>query len=409
MRSKFAPSHPVHATPIDGISIKTTHCGLKTSGNPDLLIITFAHFATVVGVFTQSTTSAAPVDWCKSHIHSHQARALVVHSGNANASTGARGATFVQTIAEDVAQHLSCDPATIYVAATGIIGQPVPESIVRPKLSELLSDRHPSGEFEAAATAIMTTDTYAKISSISVTIDNRLITITAIAKGSGMIAPNMATMLAFGFTNLAIDPLILDTLFKEVNAATFSRITVDGDTSTNDTSLFFSTNAIHPLSPITDIEDPRLAPFRTALHHVYLDLAHQIVKDGEGISKFISITCQNASTPQDAHLVAKTIAESPLVKTAVAGCSPNWGRIVMAIGRSGAMIEKAKIAIQFGPYTVSKNGEAVESVDHDGLLAYMKNDEISITVDIGLGTNSDTVWTCDLTHGYIDINANYTT
>lgn len=363
---------------------------------------------TVAGVLTRSATASAPVDWCRAQLGKGEARALVVNSGNANAFTGVKGRDAVQITVEAAARAAGCQAEEVFVASTGVIGEPLDAAKFIKELDGLAAAARSDG-WEDAARAIMTTDTYPKLATERVQIGGVETAINGIAKGSGMIAPNMATMLAFLFTDAAIEAPVLQSLCSELAGQTFNCISVDGDTSTSDTLLVFATGqaAARGQPPVTTPEDSRLAAFKAALHRVMLNLAQQIVKDGEGAQKFVTIRVEDAESDVAARRIAFSIANSPLVKTAIAGEDPNWGRIVMAVGKSGEAADRDKLAIWFGDIRVAVRGEADPAYREERVARYMKGRELDIRVSVGTGGGAATVWTCDLTEGYIAINADY--
>jgi len=336
------------------------------------------------------------------------ARALVVNSGNANAFTGKRGREAVELTAQAAAEMADCLVPDVYIASTGVIGEPLDASKITARLAALARDAKPDG-FAEAARAIMTTDTYPKLATRNAEIDGIEVTINGIAKGSGMIAPDMATMLAFLFTDAAIEAHALRASLDPAVDETLNAITIDGDTSTSDTLLIFATgrSADRGAPRIADANDARLAGFRFALHEVMHDLALQIVKDGEGLTKFVTVKVTGAETRKAARAIARSIANSPLVKTAIAGEDPNWGRIVAAVGKAGEAADRDRLAIWLGDILVAKDGAVASDYREPKAAAYMKGPEIAITVDVGVGKEAATIWTCDLTHDYIAINADY--
>lgn len=402
--SPFAPKMGVTPFPVNGVRFATHFCGLKASGGDDLLLVVFDAATSVAGVFTRSTTAAAPVDACRNNLRYGQARALVVHSGNANAFTGKMGETVVRDTENALSEMLDCPPHAIFSAATGIIGQPFPSNKVVSHLAELVRDLDSDGAGKAAQ-AIMTTDTFPKIVSRKITIGDGEFVITGLAKGAGMIAPDMATLLAFVFTDAAVEPNDLQNCLNIANQESFSKISVDGDTSTNDTVLAFATgnNLRAPL-----VGDD-LGLFQKVLAEILTELSLLIVKDGEGISKFITITVSGARTDAEALKAGLSIAGSPLVKTAIAGGHPNWGRIVMAVGKSGATVNKREMSVAIGGITVARNGDPVAHGQEVDLYDHMSGKEIAVHVDLAAGSCKDTVYTCDLTHNYVEINAFYKT
>jgi len=359
-------------------------------------------------VLTQSKTAAAPVDWCRAHLAHGMARALVVNSGNANAFTGRRGRDAVRLTTEATARIADCLEADVYIASTGVIGEPLDASKITSRLDDLAQDAGPES-YADAARAIMTTDTYPKLATRKAEIDGVSITINGIAKGAGMIAPDMATMLAFIFTDAAIEPQALRASLDPAVDETFNAVTIDGDTSTSDTLLIFATgqSTSRGAPRIGHGDDLRLASFRFALHEVMHDLAQLIVKDGEGLSKFVTVKVTGAETRAAARAIAKSIANSPLVKTAIAGEDPNWGRIVAAVGKAGEAADRDRLAVWLGDILVAKDGEAAPTYRENDGAAYMKRPEIEITVDVGVGAESARIWTCDLTRDYIAVNADY--
>ncbi len=406
--SPFAPKHVPHLPVIDGVRLAAGPAGIRYPGRTDLLIALFDPGTTVAGVLTQSKTASAPVDWCREHLAHGMARALVVNSGNANAFTGKRGEEAVKLTAKAAADVADCLVPDVYIASTGVIGEPLDAAKITARLAALADDAKPDG-FAEAARAIMTTDTYPKLATRKAEIDGVEVTINGIAKGSGMIAPDMATMLAFLFTDAAIEAHALRASLDPAVDETLNAITIDGDTSTSDTLLIFATgrSADRGAPRIADGNDVRLAGFRFALHEVMHDLALQIVKDGEGLTKFVTVKVTGAKTRKAARAIARSIANSPLVKTAIAGEDPNWGRIVAAVGKAGEAADRDRLAIWLGDILVAKDGAVAPSYREPQAAAYMKGPDIAITVDVGVGKEMATIWTCDLTHGYIAINADY--
>ncbi len=404
-RSPLAPAAFPDLAPVAGVRSATGNSGTRYKNRDDLLLVEMPPGTASAGVFTRSATAAAPVHWCREVLAKQDGRALLVNAGNANAFTGAAGMVTVEQSATAVAQSADCSPRDVYIASTGVIGEVLDGSAIAAEV-KALHDRLSPGGWQAAADAIRTTDTFAKGSGATIEIDGHRVTLAGIAKGSGMIAPDMATMLSFLFTDAAIAPPVLQKLLNAATRRSFNAITVDSDTSTSDTALLFATGeAGH--APITEASDRRLAPFRKALDRVCLDLAHQIVRDGEGAQKFIEIAVTGATSASAARKIAMAIANSPLVKTAIAGEDANWGRIVMAVGKSGARADRDRLRITIGGVTVTEKGAAVSGYDEAPVADHLRGREIAIGVDIGLGKGRATVWTCDLTHGYIDINADY--
>ena len=405
--SPLAPAGFPGMPPVPGVEIASGNCGLRYKGRPDVLLASLAKGTQVAGVFTRSKTAAAPVDWCRKNVAAGRARGLVVNAGNANAFTGLAGRKSVQRTVDKVAATLGCPKSQVFVASTGVIGETLPDDKITKSLAGLKKALGP-GDWKDAATAISTTDTYPKGASRTVAIGDTEATIVGIAKGSGMIAPDMATMLGFVFTDAAIPADVLQTLLSRGTEKSFNAITVDGDTSTSDTVLLFATGqAKH--AKIQKASDAKLRAFRVALEEVLTDLAHQIVRDGEGATKFVTINVAGAKSAKAAKTIGLTIANSPLVKTAIAGEDANWGRIVMAVGKSGEEADRDRLRISIGGIAVADKGMVVPGYDEAPVAAHMKGQEIVIDVDLKIGKGAATVWTCDLTHGYIDINADYRT
>jgi len=385
----------------------TAEAGVKYNGRTDLWVLKAQAGTQVAGVFTQNLCPGAPVDWSRKAliVSTDGPRVLVVNSGTANVFGGQKSRDAVVETAQGVAAHFGCAVETVFLASTGVIGEPLDASKVVAKFPEMKAGLDGDG-WEAAARAIMTTDTHAKGSTTSAKIGGGDIRINGIAKGSGMIAPDMATMLSFVATDANITQPVLQSLLAELTQTTFNAITVDSDTSTSDTLLLFASAAAkHAL--IDDVNDPRLADFKAALRRVLHDLAMQVIKDGEGITKFVTIQVNGAVSDKSAKIIGMSVANSPLVKTAIAGEDANWGRIVMAVGKAGQPADRDKLSIWLGPHLLARAGQRLsEYTELDG-AAYMKNAEIDIKIDIGLGGGAAVVYTCDLTHGYIEINADY--
>ena len=401
--SPLAPSHFATLASIDGVTLATASCGMKYVGRDDVMLITCADGSSISGVFTTSDTAAAPVLWCQQHLHS--ATAIITNAGNANAFTGANGVKDVLEICTNLADRIGAKPEHILMASTGVIGEPLDIKCLINSFDNLLE---PSGKasWATAADAIRTTDTFAKGASASCIIDDKVVHISGIAKGSGMIAPNMATMLGYVATDAAISPALLDDILADANHRSFNAITVDSDMSTNDSVFLIATGAAGN-KPISDPTQPDYQAFRDALDKVMQELAQQIVRDGEGASKFITIDIHGAESQETAHHIGMTIANSPLVKTAIAGEDANWGRIVMAVGKSGANINQNQIAISIGGIHITKDGARCEDYDEAPVAAHMQGENIDISVHVGDGSGHARIWTCDLTHGYISINADY--
>ena len=360
----------------------------------------------VAGLFTQSKTASAPVEWCRENLNAGTARMLIANSGNANAFTGLAGMESVRKIAESAAGICGCRAQEVFIASTGVIGEPLPHHKIISILPEL-ADSGAAGAWRAAAEAIMTTDTYPKLATSSAFIDGHRVTINGIAKGSGMIAPDMATLLAFIFTDAALPGSVLQPLLAEAAGNSFNAITVDGDTSTSDTLLLFATAKGAPHPAISKLSDRRLEQFKDRLNAVCLDLALQVVKDGEGASRLIRVDVSGAESNSAAKKIAFAIAGSPLVKTAIAGGDANWGRIVMAVGKSGEAADRDRLSISFGNHVVAENGARAANYDERKAAGAVQGREVSISVDVGIGKGHARVWTCDLTEGYIRINGSY--
>ncbi|WP_417269277.1 bifunctional glutamate N-acetyltransferase/amino-acid acetyltransferase ArgJ [Celeribacter sp.] len=392
---------------IDGVRFASVEAGVRYSGRTDVMLAELCEGSAIAGVFTRSSTRSAAVLDCQEKIDGHSAgkAAILVNSGNSNAFTGKGGFDAVTKITQAVADELGIDANRVFTSSTGVIGEPIKWERITAKIADLKSALAPD-TMAMAAHAIMTTDTFPKGATTTVDLDGTTIKIAGFAKGSGMIAPDMATMLSYIFTDAAISRDVLQQCLWLDNAKTFNCVTVDGDTSTSDTVLVAATGKAD-MTPITDFADPRVRPFRDALHAVMKDLAIQIARDGEGATKLIEVRVTGANADGPAHRVAMAIANSPLVKTAVAGEDPNWGRVVMAVGKSGERAERDRLTIWFGDILVAENGWVAPSYTEEAGAAYMKNDEIVIRVDLGLDNGTATVWSCDLTHGYISINADY--
>lgn len=407
-RSPFAPAVVPLLPAIDGVRLATVEAGIKYKNRSDLLLMLFDPGTTVGGVFTQSKTAGAPVEWCRSSLTGGKGRALVVNSGNSNAFTGSAGRKTVRDTAGVAAAIAGCAISEVFIASTGVIGQPFDAHIITRQLPGLAATAQ-TDVWAAAAAAILTTDTHAKLATRTAMIDGATVTLNGIAKGSGMIAPDMATMLCFIATDAAIAAPVLQTLLRPAADKSFNAISVDGDTSTSDTLLLFATGTAisRGAGAVTDASDPRLASFRTALEALTLDLALQVVKDGEGLSKFVTITISGAESDISARRIGLAIANSPLVKTAIAGNDPNWGRLVMAVGKSGEAADRDRLAIRFGDIIVAEHGGAVSSYTETAGAEYFRRAEISIAVDVGVGNGRATVYTCDLTADYVAINADY--
>ncbi|MFN3676428.1 MAG: bifunctional glutamate N-acetyltransferase/amino-acid acetyltransferase ArgJ [Sphingomonas pseudosanguinis] len=398
-------AQPFPALPaIDGVTLRVARARYKNWERTDLTFVTLPEGTSVAGVLTTSKCPSPEVEWCRQALVLGQARALVVNAGNSNAFTGHRGRAAVEAIAARTAAAMECQPSDVFVASTGVIGVPLPIDKAEAGLDAAFT-AEPCGWEDAAAT-IMTTDTFAKGATTTAVVDGRTVTLAGIIKGSGMIAPDMATMLGFIFTDAAVAPEFLQRALGAANGRSFSCITVDGDTSTSDTVLAFATGKAGN-APLVDDDSDGADAFRAALADLCHQLALLVVRDGEGATKLIEIRVEGAESDRSAHRIAMSIANSPLVKTAIAGEDANWGRVVMAVGKAGEPAERDKLSIRFGETLVAKDGLAVEGYDEAPVAAHLKGQEIAVGVDLGLGEGVATVWTCDLTHGYISINADY--
>ena len=406
--SPLAPKTYPDMPALPGVRFATAAAGLKYAGRTDVLLATLAEGTTVAGVFTRSKCTSAPVDWCKEMLKTGTARALLVNSGNANAFTGKKGRAAVELSGQIVARSLGCPVNEIYLASTGVIGEPLPAEKFQDVVEDLKSGQDGNAWLEAAR-AIMTTDTYPKVSTRDVAFGEQNVTISGIAKGAGMIAPDMATMLSFIFTDAEISQDVLQALLSAETGDSFNAVTVDSDTSTSDTVLLFATGRAceRGVPPVLSIDDPRVEGLQAALRDVMQDLAHQIVRDGEGARKFVEIRVEGAQSDSSARKIAMAIANSPLVKTAVAGEDANWGRIVMAVGKAGEPADRDRLAIWFGDVRVAVEGERDPGYSEEAASAVMKEENISIRVDLGIGSGHSRVWTCDLTKDYVAINGDY--
>jgi len=390
--------------PIPGVRLAVTRAGYKAWERADLTYAALDEGTAVAGVLTKSKCPSPEVEWCRAALALGRARALVVNAGNSNAFTGNRGRAAVEAIAARVAGAIGCQPSDVFVASTGVIGVPLPIDKAEAGIDAVLEA--PEASWREAAETIGTTDTFPKGAVATAIVDGRTVRLAGIIKGSGMIAPDMATMLGFIFTDAAIEAPFLQHMLEAANATTFSCITVDGDTSTSDTVLAFATGKAGN-APLASFDDAGADALQAALSDLCRRLAHLVVRDGEGASKFIEIAVEGAVSNESAHRIAMSIANSPLVKTAIAGEDANWGRVVMAVGKAGEPAERDKLSIRFGHIQVAREGLAVEGYDEAPVAAHLKGQEVRIGVDIGLGEGRATVWTCDLTHGYISINADY--
>jgi glutamate N-acetyltransferase / amino-acid N-acetyltransferase len=404
--SPLAPKKYPALPPIGGVRFATVAAGVRYAGRTDVMMALFDEPAEVAGVFTRSKCPSAPVDWCRAKLKGGKAKALIVNSGNANAFTGHAGIGAVELVAEAAANTIGASPDEIFMASTGVIGEPLDGTRIARVLDELAKDAKDDRLLDAAK-AIMTTDTYPKIATARVKLGDADVTINGIAKGAGMIAPDMATMLAYVFTDAPIASGALQTMLSKSVERSFNAITVDSDTSTSDTLMIFATGAARHAPRIEDAADPRAAAFRRALDKLLRNLAQQVVRDGEGARKFIEVNVEGAATRKAAKRIALSIANSPLVKTACGGEDANWGRVVMAVGKAGEKAERDKLDIWFGRIRVAHQGLRDPAYDEATASAYMKRDAIAITADLGIGRGRATVWTCDLTKDYVEINGDY--
>jgi glutamate N-acetyltransferase/amino-acid N-acetyltransferase len=390
--------------PITGVTPRIARAGYKNWGRCDLTYVELAEGTSVAGVFTRNVCCSSEVELGRANIAQGQARALVVNAGNSNAFTGYRGREAVEQIMGQVADHLGCAANQVFVSSTGVIGVPLPKDKAREGVSAAFAAETCS--WEDVARTISTTDTFPKGATATAMIAGTKVTISAVIKGSGMIAPDMATMLGYLFTDAAVSPAFLQACLAQANTRTFSCITVDSDTSTSDTVLAFATGkAGNPA--LTAFDDPGADAFAAAVHDVCRQLAHLVVRDGEGASKFISVSVTGAVSDESAHKVGLAIANSPLVKTAIAGEDANWGRVVMAVGKAGEPADRDRLSIGFGGIWAAREGLPLPNYDEAPIAAHLKGQDITIEVDLGLGQGRAQVWTCDLTHGYITINADY--
>ncbi len=405
--SPLAPASFPDMPVLAGVRLASHECGIRYVGRTDLLLVEMDEGTTVAGVYTKSLTCSAPVDWCKKASAKGRARLLVVNSGNANAFTGKLGEDSVERTVAKAAQMAGCRKSEVFVASTGTIGVPLPDGRITDNLDAARAKLKDESWAEAAK-AIMTTDTFPKGATRTARIDGVTVTINGFAKGAGMIAPDMATMLSFVFTDAALPHEVLQDLLKKGVDKSFNCITVDSDTSTSDTLLLFATGKARNAA-IDNARDPRLADFKAKLFDLLKDLAHQVVRDGEGASKFVEITVTGAAGNKAAKTIALAIANSPLVKTAIAGEDANWGRVVMAVGKAGEKADRDRLSIRIGGVEVARDGQVVPGYDEAPVSQHMKGQAIVIETDVGVGKGKATVWTCDFTHAYIDINGSYRT
>ncbi|QGR02452.1 bifunctional glutamate N-acetyltransferase/amino-acid acetyltransferase ArgJ [Ehrlichia ruminantium] len=405
--SPLAPSKFPTMPKVSGVNLYSFACGIRSSGKLDLLVAEMQDNSSVAGVFTNSYTASSNVEHCRNVISHGKAKVLIVNSGNANVAVGMNGYKVVEEITRLCAEKFSCSINEVYFCSTGIIGIPLPIDKIK---SALINSTWSISEnpWNDAALSIMTTDTFPKMVTREVFIGEEKVIINGICKGSGMIAPNMATMLAYVFTNANITSNVLQQLLKEYVDVSFNSITVDGDTSTSDSVLVFATNLANH-KQICSVDDQLIDDFKIALKDILIEMAHLIVKDGEGATKFVTVNVNKVVSLEAAKNLAFSIANSPLVKTAIAGEDANWGRIIMAIGKAGEPLDKNKISIKIGDNVIVMNGEISDMYNKDYVDKYMKNSNITIDVDINTGNFNTTVWTCDLTHRFVDINAHYLT
>ena len=405
-RSPLAPDASPQLPPVAGVRLAARACGVRYKGRTDVCLLEFAPGTTIAGVLTRSLSASAPVDWCRGALKGGRARAIMVNSGNANAFTGRLGDASVRRTVGATAAAVGCAPEEVFVASTGVIGEPLADERITEGLPALTAALAADAWAEAAA-AIMTTDTFPKLATRTARIGGVAVRINGIAKGSGMIAPDMATMLAFVATDARLSAAVLRTLLRQGAGKSFNCITVDGDTSTSDTLLLAATGGAAGQPRIAAAGDPRLKDFRAKLDELLIDLACQVARDGEGASKLITIDVSGAASNEAARRIGLAIGNSPLVKTAIAGADANWGRIVMAVGKAGEKADRDRLRISIGGVKVAARGQRVTDYNETPVAAHMKGREIALAVDVGIGKGRARVWTCDLTHGYIDINADY--
>jgi len=406
--SPLAPDAFPEMPQIAGVRVATAAAGIRYPGRTDVLLALFEPGTTVAGVFTRSKCPSAPVDWCRAQLKGGEASALVVNSGNANAFTGKSGRVATKLTAEIAAKAAGCKPGAVFLASTGVIGEPLDATKFAKVMDGLAADAA-SGSWHEAAKAMMTTDTFPKGAAAVVRLGPSIVTICGIAKGAGMIAPDMGTMLSFVFTDAPIAPAVLQNLLRHGVVDTFNAVTIDGDTSTSDTLLAFATGAAaaHGVAKIVRLSDPRLTAFRKGFDAVLANLAEQIARDGEGARKLVEIVVEGAVSKRSARRIALSIANSPLVKTAIAGEDANWGRVVMAVGKAGEPANRDRLAIWFNGIRVAHKGARDPAYDETAVSAAMKKPEITLKVALGLGRGRDRVLTCDLTKEYVAINGDY--
>lgn len=403
--SPLAPKRFPKAPAVAGVAFSTAEAGIRYANRRDVFLATFAPGTTVAGVFTRSKCPSAAVDWCRASLAKGTARALVVNSGNANAFTGLKGREATTLTANIASKTLKCAPEEVFLASTGVIGEPLDATKFSGVMGGLVSGAV-AGDWLDAARAIMTTDTFPKVAWRRVMIEGKPVVLVGIAKGAGMIAPDMATMLSFVFTDAPVAAPVLQAMLKPAADKSFNCCTVDGDTSTSDTVLLFATGKAEGVAPIT-VSDKRAGQIKRALTAIMVELAQWVAKDGEGARKFVTVEVTGATSSKSAKRVAASIANSPLVKTAIAGEDANWGRVVMAVGKAGEPADRDRIAIRFGEFVVAKEGARAPGYSEDAVTSYMRGQDIVIGVDLGLGRGKATMWTCDLTKEYVAINGDY--
>ena len=404
-RSPLAPDAMPDVSAIGGVRLSSVRAYGRYGDRTDLMLMMLAENTSVAGVFTRSACASAPVEWCRRSLSGGTARAVLVNAGNANAFTGANGLDAAERSARAAAEAVGCLPEEVMLASTGVIGEPLDAGPIEAAMEGLAASASPEG-WAGAAEAIMTTDTFPKLAVRYAMIDGSPVTLAGMAKGSGMIAPDMATMLSFVATDAWLPAPVLQDCLDAAVGPSFNSITVDSDTSTSDTLLLFATGQAGNAA-IESADDPRLIAFREALDALCLDLALQIVRDGEGASKLVEVRVSGASTNESAKRVALSVANSPLVKTAIAGEDANWGRVVMAVGKAGEPADRDRLSIRFGDVEVARHGARAPDYSEEAASAVMKRDEIALGIELGLGQGEARVWTCDLTHGYISINGDY--
>jgi glutamate N-acetyltransferase/amino-acid N-acetyltransferase len=404
--SPLAPTTVPDMPDVAGVRFATAAAGVRYQGRTDVLLMVLDPGTAVAGVFTKSKCPSAPVEWCRAKLKGRKARALVVNSGNANAFTGKTGREACAFTAKIAAKAVGCKPDDVFLASTGVIGEPLNASVFDGVMDALVANARGDGWLDAAR-AIMTTDTFPKVATAKTSIGKTVVTINGIAKGAGMIMPDMATMLSFVFTDAPIAAPLLQKLLSETVEDTFNAVTIDGDTSTSDTLMVFATGAAKGAPKISKANDPRLKGFRKAFEMVLADLSEQVARDGEGARKLVEIEVEGAVSKKSARRIAMSIANSPLVKTAIAGEDANWGRVVMAVGKAGEPADRDKLSIWFGGIRVARKGARDPSYDEAKVSEAMQSPKIALKVALGLGRGKDRVLTCDLTKEYVAINGDY--